>query len=180
MTQIRRFFAIVSWDSLRYRTVALRDVFWVKERDNISPLQLNHLFLNLWYTFINFILYNIQVSVVYIIRLHQHVIWYYMKYEFNCGWRWFYHAFYAFLIVWIANLSAANWLIISWYRRILTMTCLKWSVECHWFNLLCVCMSTEVRGVDDYNSICTKKKVGYTDKCILLKFSLFVPSGFVS
>jgi len=32
---------------------------------------LYHPFLNLWYTFINFILYNIQLSVIYIIRSHQ-------------------------------------------------------------------------------------------------------------
>ena len=68
VTQIRRFFAVVSWDSLRYRTVTLRDIFWVKKKHNISPLQLSHPFLNLWYIFINFILYNIQLSVVYIIR----------------------------------------------------------------------------------------------------------------
>ena len=51
--QIRRFFAVVSWDSLRHRTVALWDVIWVKERDNISLLQLNHHFLNLWYNLSN-------------------------------------------------------------------------------------------------------------------------------
>ena len=91
MTQIRRFFAVVSWNSLRYRTVALRDVFWVKERYTISTLQLYHSFLNLWYNFINFILYNIQFSVVYIIRfyhkIHVLIFWVYK-------WIWFTVNFY--------------------------------------------------------------------------------------